>query len=383
MTLRLLICTLLFMLITLAASGDEALQSCSERATTIDTPSVDVRRFCLERIITDDAAGEMAFTTIAIAPDGKLYATRPLTGEIIVVEDSDGDGLPDQSRLLLDGLTLPNALAFHAGALYIVGGRNLYRWLDGDLNILIDDLPYVGGIWTGGLTVGPDEMLYIGIGASCDFCVPEPDTGTILRVSPDGRERSVIARGLRQPAALAWHDDTLWLGDSVSSQFRGGQLDELNQLVDTDAYFGWPHCIGPDNEPTTIAGDFDCAEAQSAALKLPSRSTPVALAAYTNDTFPDLTGKLLLLSAGSTNQSPLEGYTLSAIPLDAKSNPTGIEQLIPVGEDGRANRISNRALQYQGEGFWPHHPYGLAISAEGWIYISSGGGNIYVLRPID
>ena len=36
-----------------------------------------------------------AFTALEVGPDGAIYATRPLTGQVMIIRDSDGDDLPD------------------------------------------------------------------------------------------------------------------------------------------------------------------------------------------------------------------------------------------------------------------------------------------------
>jgi hypothetical protein len=65
---------------------------------------------------------------------------------------------------------------------------------------------------------------------------------------------------------------------------------------------------------------------------------------------------------------------MRVVHFDARDKVEDYEPLIPVLE------FYNQ--QYEHLGFFPHRPYGVAISPEGWIYISTGGGKIYVLRPV-
>ncbi len=85
----------------------------------------------MEEVINDPTLGELAFTALAAAPDGTLYAARPLAGEVWALADTNGDFLPDTPHLVADGLTLPNGLDYHDGALYISGGSHVYRLQDG------------------------------------------------------------------------------------------------------------------------------------------------------------------------------------------------------------------------------------------------------------
>ncbi|HVU13711.1 MAG TPA: hypothetical protein VHD90_20685, partial [Phototrophicaceae bacterium] len=91
---------------------------CGQRSTSRGDPWIQAGLACLEEPISDPAQGELGFTALAVAPDGTLYAARPLAGEVVAVTDSDGDGLPNQVQVIASGLTFPNGLDYHDGALY-------------------------------------------------------------------------------------------------------------------------------------------------------------------------------------------------------------------------------------------------------------------------
>jgi glucose/arabinose dehydrogenase len=199
---------LVMLLCMIVLTGDmrgQNLSPCGERPTYLSNPWVDGTRFCLESIIHDESAGELGFTSLAAAPDGTLYAARPLQGQILAITDSDDDGLPDSSRIVAENLTLPNGLAYHDGALYISGGVHIYKLIDEKIETLVDDLPSGGGFWTGGIAIGDDERLYVATGAPCDACQPDdPMRGAILSYALDGSDRQIVAEGLRQPVGLAF-----------------------------------------------------------------------------------------------------------------------------------------------------------------------------------
>ncbi|RMG88455.1 MAG: hypothetical protein D6712_03570, partial [Chloroflexi bacterium] len=196
--LVLIIC--LFALYGLGRAQDD-LPPCSQRPTQVTKPFVDGRLWCMERVIMDISLPEAAFTALAVAPDGTLYATRPYSGQIIALHDSDGDGLPDSPHVFAEGLRLPNALAYHDGALYISGGRFLYRLaLDGALEVLADDLPVPDGLFAGGVAVAANGDIYVGVGAPCDACQPQRGQGAILRLPAGADGWEVAATGLHFPA---------------------------------------------------------------------------------------------------------------------------------------------------------------------------------------
>lgn len=364
----------------IALLNPSPLPPCDQRPHFVDPPWVDGRQFCLELVIDDPTGGALGFTALAAAPDGTLYAARPLYGQVWALTDDDGDGLPETARPIAEGLTRPNGLAWHDGALYISGGPHLYRLRDGDLAMLVDDLPAGGGFWTGGVTVGPDDRLYVATGAPCDFCDPVDATrGAILSFDRDGGDRRVVAAGLRAPVGLTWHAGTLWVVDSARDGLYNhpADLDELNRVTE-GAHFGWPGCIGANQPDPARTPAPVCADFTAPALTFPTGSRPLGLASYTGDALPALAGDLLLVLGGSYNQIALRGYALAAIRFEDGA-PTGYRVLIP--DDPVLGQFTLEEMNYRTSGFWPRYPFAVTVSPEGWLYISVGGGRIYALRP--
>lgn len=361
----------------------QELLPCFEREHFRDDPWTDGAKWCLEEVINDPSHGALGFTALAVASDGTLYAARPLYGEIYAFSDElDDDLLPDTPHLVASGLTLPNGLAWHDGALYISGGANLYRLRDGELETLVDDLPSGEGFWTGDLTIGPDERLYVATGAPCDACAPDdPMRGAILSFDLDGGNRQLVATGLRQPFGLAFFGGDLWTVDTARDGLDDApMLDELNR-VRWGAHFGWPFCVGSDNTPD-LEGEFDCADAMPPALVFPTHSTPTGLAAYTSDALPQLQDTLLVVLSGSNNEAHMEGYALASVRFDADGNPSGYDLIIPGQPDDADQTFSLQQLNYRGSGIWPRHPLDVAVSPQGWVYLSRGDGLIFALRPL-
>lgn len=378
---RILIPLLSMFLLTGTAQGQISIL-CGERPTYISNPWVDGTRFCLESVIQDESAGEMGFTALAAAPDGTLYAARPLQGQILAMTDTNGDGLPDSSRIVAHNLTLPAGLAYHNGALYISGGSHIYKLIDENIETLADDVPSGGGFWTGSLAIGDDERLYVATGAPCDACQPDnPGRGAILSYALDGSDRQIVAEGLRQPVGLAFRDGVLWTTDSArDGLFDSPDLDELNR-VSPGANFGWPYCAGS-NQPDLFPGEVDCAITTPPAMTFPTASHPTALAAYTGDALPTLNGTLLVVLYGSYNRVDLRGYAIAAVKFDNEGNPADYEVIIPQESDTDAfASYTLKEMSYRTSGFWPRRPLGIAVSREGWVYVSVGGGQIWALRP--
>jgi glucose/arabinose dehydrogenase len=355
------------------------------RPDCLALPMVDTTRFCLELVIEDLSAipSELGFTALAAAPNGTLYAARPLTGEVFALTDATQDGLPDTIQVIASGLTLPNALAYAGGSLYIAGGAAITRWQankeNGELQPLVGDLPHGTGFWTGGLALGTDERLYVGVGAACDACISENGRGIIVSYTRDGQDRRLEALGIRQPNGLIWHQGGLWVTDTARDGIKTGAFDELNRVFvdESPQHYGFPYCLGLDNTADDLYPDVDCNSYHPPAYVFPTHSTPLALAVYQGEAFPDLQGTLLVVlsGGGGYNESRIRGYVLVAIRLDANGDP------IPESETPIFPTALTPVQQYEGFGVYPHRLYGVAVSPEGWIYTSVGGSRIYVLRP--
>lgn len=368
--------TLLFLMVVVIPVKAQD-DSCYWRPTNQNQPWIKAGISCIEEVINIPEAGELAFTALAVAPDGTLFAARPMAGQVWAFTDSDGDGLPESPRMVAQGLTLPNGLDFHDGALYIAGGAHIYRLRGDELVTLVDDLPSGGGFWTGGIAVGDDGRLYVSTGAPCDFCaVDDPARGAILSFTLEGGDRQIVATGLRQPADLAFYNGNLYVVDSArTGLFDQPDLDELNR-VETGANFGFPHCVGLGNAPDLAGGD--CAAALPPVIALPTGSTPIGLAAYRGDAIPSLQNKLLLVLSGSYNDLDLRGYQIVAADVAAGT----YEPMMPNRpDDSPAGNFTIEEMNYRGSGFFPRRPLDAAVSEQGWVYISISGGRILLLRP--
>ena len=363
----------LVMFLSLSGTGQaQDLPPCAERPTHQDPPWVSLD-WCLEVVIKDGQAGELAFSALAVGPDGTLYATRPHTGEILALTDTDGDALPDSPQVIADGLTLPNGLVWHDGALYISGGARLDRWRDNQLVTLVDDLPSGSGFWTGRLTIGPDERLYVGSGAPCDWCEQAiPGRAAIWSFALDGSDPQLIATGIREPMDVAFLNGYLWTVDTARDQTTEVDRDRLLQ-IEQGAFYGWPTCLAQRE-------NSDCSSIPPAALTFPTHSHPVGLEAYTATTLPSIQNHLLVVLNGSRGTAALEGYTLVAVPIQADGKASDYRIIVP--ESATAEfAVPLLRMHYVKSGFWPLRPLDVAVSPEGWIYVSVSGGSIYALRP--
>lgn len=349
---------------------------------------------CIE-LAYDDVPPVQAVSEVgamAFAPDGTLYFLRVALGEVWAMRDADGDRFMDPATRVVGGLRLPTGITYYDGALYVVDLDGIVRVddLDGVPTVtrLADDWTITAGLWMGGIGVGPDARIYVGIGAPCGDCAETVEgRGVLLSTALDGSDRRVEATGLRAPADFAWNPETgdLWLldqGRTLPGVVYGQPPGELNRFVAGDDY-GFPYCYGglqddPDLMPPD-APEHYCWQTHGPEALFPYQSNPTGAAFYTGAAFPGWQGDLVVALNGSWNLPEPAGYAVVAVPF-AEGMPAGAyEYLAPAGENPATFSLAEYSLM--GRGFYPFHPVDVAVDAQGWIYVSVQEGRIYRIRP--
>jgi glucose/arabinose dehydrogenase/mono/diheme cytochrome c family protein len=200
-------------------------------------------------------------TTIEFGPDGALYMLT-LGGDIFKMTDQDGDHYAETvERIYFDGedqLQHAIGLAFHDGTMYISDSGRISTFEDSDDDGMLDKLtPIVEGLVTleypfhsnNGIAFGPDDKLYIGVGATSDHGPLEKAMeASILRMNPDGSQLEVFASGLRNPYDLTFAPNgDLFTADNnpdlLDENLRWLPPEELNFIREGRDY-GFPDAYG-------------------------------------------------------------------------------------------------------------------------------------------
>jgi putative heme-binding domain-containing protein len=187
---------------------------------------------------------------VILGPDNLIYVANN-TGEIYTLHDTDNDGLEDHARLFCDakedGLRSPVSIIFKENELYVGTAEEIriYTDTDGDgtsdstrtffNNIPQSEHPYE---WTSGLTFGPDGYLYAVLTTDSWNAGAALDTngwrGSILRISPDGKEAERFATGVRSVHSMLFneHNDLLFIDNGGG----GNPTEELNLALEGKFY---------------------------------------------------------------------------------------------------------------------------------------------------
>lgn len=372
-------------------------------------PAIETREWGIDILYEGDAQDAIGITALAWW-DGLLYATRPLSGEVVVLQ-ADASGVYHE-RVIAQGLTYPNALLAHNEGLYIVAGGDVYRLgADASLTVIAEDIPHGGGLWTGGIAIYEDWLL-VGTGAPCEGCAhDDAGRGAIwaYRLNEAGfaEEGRVVIRGLRSPSGLLVHEGMLWVTDTARRGLiaNEGFLDEINRLPlyallmanGEPVHLGYPYCIGientPDPEHNPNGEVFDCSQVVAPIYALETGSHPQALVFYGMANSGGIEDALLVAMMGSVGRGLPRGYGVMAI--RAGENIPSAKSVVPVDWHTHGNDVSIRTLgagwrfintggnywNARNKGFFPNRVYGLAMDEGGRLYVSWGQANILRLTP--
>jgi glucose/arabinose dehydrogenase len=187
---------------------------------------------------------------------GDLLVARTRVGEVLLLSrDRNGDGHPDGRKVLLSALDGPHGLAIHDGWLYVAEKTAVGRVpfdertgaTAGRYQRFITGLTANGAHVTRTIAFGPDGMLYLSQGSSCNVCEEhDPRRATMMRFAVDGTKGEIYATGLRNSVGFDWApwDGTLYATEN-GRDMLGDDFppDELNR-VERGGFYGWPYVNG-------------------------------------------------------------------------------------------------------------------------------------------
>jgi glucose/arabinose dehydrogenase len=282
---------------------------------------------------------------MAMSDSGILYVGSRREGKVYAVVDNNNDFRADSVYTIIEGLRLPNGVAYKDGSLFVAEVSKIWRFDNIDQNyadspepiLVTDELPTEGHHGWKYIAFGPGNKLYVPIGAPCNVCNHEEDNplfATLTKMNIDGSEHEIVAKGIRNTVGFTWHPETgnIWFTDN-GRDWLGDDIPpcELNEITGEDQHFGYPYLHGNDvwdpkfgEDGKPMADRF-----KKPVQELGAHVAPLGVIFYTGNMFPtSYKNRALIAEHGSWNRSSKVGYQISQVIFDDEGNPTEYKPFI-------------------------------------------------------
>ena len=265
---------------------------------------------------------------ITLGAKGTVFVGSMDAGKVYALTDTKGDGHADRVRVIASGLEMPVGVAFHDGDLYIsavsriVVLRDIENHLDDPPKpeVITDHLPTATHHGWRFIAFGPDNKLYVPIGAPCNVCDEGKAYAKITRMNADGSGIEDVAYGIRNTVGFDWRPGShaLWFTDN-GRDMMGDDMpsDKLNKLSHVGEHFGFPYCHQGDTLDPEFGKGHACKDYTPPVLKLGAHVASLGMRFYEGSQFPaSYKGAIIIAEHGSWNRSKKSGYRVMTVRLN-------------------------------------------------------------------
>ena len=226
---------------------------CSDDGGVVTDVSTRVDGPQLGTPFADSTLGLGNVAALAFGPEGRLFVSDvhghdgKLWGDIVILEDVDGDDVADTMKVFAENLDQVAGLVFYGNDLYASALGVILRLRDTDGDDRADSIEpliplYVfGSHRNNAIRVGPDDRLYFAVGSEFNL-EPGDDEyrSTIVQSSLDGTDLIIYVRGLRNAYDVAWNSaGDMFATDNSFDNTDEDPPDELNHIVE-GSHYGFP-----------------------------------------------------------------------------------------------------------------------------------------------
>ncbi len=170
---------------------------------------------------------------------------------IRLLEDKDGDGRFETSRVFADELAFPMGLVWRKGKLFVADPPDVVAFEDSDghgkadrRTVILSGFGHSDNGSLHGLTFGPDGLLYMTMGSPDGYRLKTKDgtflegrSGALIRCQADGSRPEVVCRGFVNLVEVAFTAGGEIIGtDNWYQPPAGGIRDALVHLVEGGLY---------------------------------------------------------------------------------------------------------------------------------------------------
>jgi glucose/arabinose dehydrogenase len=276
------------------------------------------------------ARGVDGARSMAMGDNGTLFVGTRNENTVYAIQDTDGDYIAD-NVMVLDTMAVPNGVAMRNGDLYVAQVGSLWKYpnIEDQLGktpikeLIYDDYPTEFHHGWKYIAFGPDDKLYVPVGAPCNICNRTDEDerfGTITRMDPDGSNREIYAKGVRNTVGFTWHPESgdMWFTDN-GRDMLGDDIPpcELNHVTEAGQHFGYPFCHGGIIKDPEFGDEHPCSDFVAPAVQFGAHVAPLAVKFYTGNMFPkEYKGKAFVAQHGSWNRSKKVGYRIMMVDVE-------------------------------------------------------------------
>lgn len=273
--------------------------------------------------------------SMTLSDNGILYVGS-MGKNVYAVVDENKDGKADQVYTVVKNLNTPNGVAWKNGHLYIATISSILKLENIDERLasppapvtVYDKYPTDRHHGWKFIAFGPDEKLYVPVGAPCNICESKnPVYASITRMNADGSGMEIFAKGVRNTVGFTWHPETkhLWFTDNGRDNMGDNMpADELNTAPASGMHFGYPYCHQGDTPDPEFGKGKSCGDYVAPVQNLTPHGAALGLRFNTGSHFPaSFKNALLIAEHGSWNRSEPIGYRIGMVQLDASGKSTG------------------------------------------------------------
>ena len=187
----------------------------------------------------------------------KAGGAVPSPNRIVLLRDTDGDGVADTRSIFLSNLYSPFGMTLVGDALYVANSDAIVRfpYTTGATAIVapaatVVDLPggRINHHWTKNVIASPDgSKLYAAVGSNSNVLengvLHEYERAAIWEIDRATGKHRVFATGLRNPVGLAWEPRTrqLWVAVNERDELGSDLVPDYITSVRDGAFYGWPY----------------------------------------------------------------------------------------------------------------------------------------------
>ncbi|MBT9515629.1 MAG: sorbosone dehydrogenase family protein [Methyloversatilis discipulorum] len=289
---------------------------------------------------------------MTLGAPGRLYVGSR-AGHVSAVTFDPATMKAGKAVRIADQLNMPVGVAWRKGDLYVSSLDRILKLpaIDDKLAtppkpVLVSDrFPKESAHGWKFIAFGPDDKLYVPVGAPCNICDRDKDGfANIMRMNADGSGLEIYARGVRNSVGFDWHPKTgeLWFTDN-GRDWMGDDTPpcELNRVSKAGQHFGYPYCHGGNIADPEFGKGRSCADYTPPVLRLGAHVAPLGMRFYTGSQFPDeYRGAVFIAEHGSWNRSVRDGYRVMVARLDGDT----VTSYTPFVEGflGRNDAVSGR-----------------------------------------